>query len=231
MVSGLLPVEVVVGWQPAAMVRGVALGLGVAVLFGLRPLVDAMRVPPIRVLRRDAEPLPVSRGMEPCAVVGRCWSGSRSPPAIQSDSLLRGLLFAPASVVATAVLAGSAFLVVRLTGRAPRDRGSFTLRHGLAALARPGSGTLGAIVALGLGVLTVVGMWLIQDRLSAQLRADLPDQAPTVFLVDIQPDQWPGVEASLVSACAENVDSVEVVMGRLACHQWGPGGRARRDRE
>jgi len=215
MVSGLLPVEVVVGWQPIAMVRGVALGLGVALLFGLRPLVDAMRVPPIRVLRRDADPLPVSR------VVGVLLTsilllGITATASVQSGSLPRGLQFAAGLVVATAVLAGSAFLVVRLTGRAPRDHGSLTLRHGLAALARPGSGTLGAIVALGLGVLTVVGMWLIQDRLSAQLRADLPDQAPTVFLVDIQPDQWKGVEENLVMAGAEKIDSVEVVMGRLA---------------
>ncbi len=215
MVSGLLPVEVVVGWQPVAMARGVALGLGVALLFGLRPLVDAMRVPPIRVLRRDADPLPVSR------VVGGLLSsvllaGIAATAAVQSGSLLRGLQFAAGLVVATAVLAGSAYLVVRMTGRAPRDHGSVTLRHGLAALARPGSGTLGAIVALGLGVLTVVGMWLIQDRLSAQLKADLPDQAPTVFLVDIQPDQWAGVEESLAAAGAESIASVEVVMGRLA---------------
>ncbi len=215
MVSGLLPVEVVVGWQPIAMVRGVALGLGVALLFGLRPLVDAMRVPPIRVLRRDADPLPVSR------IVGVLLSsvllvGITATASIQSGSLLRGLQFAAGLVVAVAVLAGSAYLVVRITGRAPRDHGSVTLRHGLAALARPGSGTLGAIVALGLGVLTVVGMWLIQDRISAQLRADLPDQAPTVFLVDIQPDQWAGVEENLAAAGARNIDSVEVVMGRLA---------------
>ncbi len=215
MVSGLLPVEVVVGWQPIAIVRGIALGLGVALLFALRPLVDAMRVPPIRVLRRDADPLPVSR------VVGVLLSsvllaGITATASVQSGSVLRGLQFSAGLVAATAVLAGSAYLVVRLTGRAPRGHGSVVLRHGLAALARPGSGTLGAIVALGLGVLTVVGMWLIQDRLSAQLRADLPDQAPTVFLVDIQPDQWPGVEESLVSAGAESIDSVEVVMGRLA---------------
>ena len=215
MISGLLPVEVVVGWQPAAMVRGVFLGLGVALLFGLRPLVDAMRVPPIRVLRRDADPLPVSRAMG-VLLPSVLLVGVIATAAVQSGSMVRGLQFAAGLVVATAVLAGSAYLVVRLTGLAPRDRGSVTLRHGLAALARPGSGILGAIVALGLGVLTVVGMWLIQDRLSAQLRADLPDKAPTVFLVDIQPDQWVGVEESLVAAEAENVDSVEVVMGRLA---------------
>jgi len=215
MVSGLLPVEVVVGWQPIAMVRGVALGLGVALLFGLRPLVDAMRVPPIRVLRRDADPLPISRVLG-VLLSSILLAGITATASAQSGSLLRGLQFSAGLVVATAVLAGSAYLVVRLTGRAPRDHGSVTLRHGLAALARPGSGTLGAIVALGLGVLTVVGMWLIQDRLSAQLRADLPDQAPTVFLVDIQPDQWEGVEESLVVAGAESIDSVEVVMGRLA---------------
>jgi putative ABC transport system permease protein len=215
MVSGLLPVDVVVGWQPFAMVRGVALGLGVALLFGLRPLVDAMRVPPIRVLRRDADPLPVSRAVGVLLSL-ILLAGITATASVQSGSVLRGLQFAAGLVIATAILAGSASLVVRLTGRAPRDHGSVILRHGLAALARPGSGTLGAIVALGLGVLTVVGMWLIQDRLSAQLRADLPDQAPTVFLVDIQPDQWQGVEENLVAADAENIDSVEVVMGRLA---------------
>jgi len=215
MVSGLLPVEVTVGWQPVSMIRGVAMGLGVALLFGLRPLVDAMRVPPIRVLRRDADPLPISR-VASLILSMVLLLGITVTAAVQSGSVLRGLLFTIGLASATAILAGSAFLVVRATGRAPRDGGSLTLRHGLAALARPGSGTLGAMVALGLGVLTVVGMWLIQDRVSAQLRADLPDQAPTVFLVDIQPDQWIGVQESLDSAGAEKVDSVEVVMGRLA---------------
>jgi len=215
MVSGLLPVEVSVGWQPAAMARGIALGLGVALLFGLRPLVDAMRVPPVRVLRRDADPLPVSRGIG-VLLSSLLLLGIATAAAIQSGSAVRGVQFAVGLAVATAVIAGSALLVVRVTGRVPRDRGSVTMRHGLAALARPGSGTLGAVVALGLGVLTVVGMWLVQDRLSAQLEADMPAEAPTVFLVDIQPDQWPGVEKSLLAAGAEDVDSVEVVMGRLS---------------
>jgi putative ABC transport system permease protein len=213
--AGLLPVAVEIGWQPAAVVRGVALGLAVALLFALRPVVDAMRVPPIRVLRRDAEPLPVSRvvgGLLAVALV----SGIAATAWIQSGSLMRGLQFGAGLTVAALVLAGSASVVVRATGALRREGGPVLVRHGLAALARPGSGTLGAIVALGLGVLTVLGMWLIQDRVAGQLEADLPDQAPTVFLVDIQPDQWAGVEAALERAGATRIDSVEVVMARLA---------------
>jgi putative ABC transport system permease protein len=215
LVAGLLPFEIAVGWQPTAMLRGVMLGLGVAVLFGLRPLFDAMRVPPVRVLRRDAEPLPVSRTMGALlAVVVMVGIGATA--AIQSGDLWRGLQFAAGLLAATAVLAGSAALVVRWVARAPRDRGSLVLRHGLSALARPGSGILGAVVALGLGVLTVVGMYLVQDRISAQLDADLPARAPTVFLIDIQPDQWAGVREALETAGAEDIDSVEVVIGRLS---------------
>jgi len=134
---------------------------------------------------------------------------------VQSGSNVRGLQFAVGLIVATAVLSAGAWLVVRAVGTTPREFSSVALRHGLAALARPGSGTLGAVVALGLGVLTVLGMYLVQGRMSAQLEADLPDDAPTVFLVDIQPDQWNGVRDVLVNAGAENLDSVEVVMARL----------------
>ena len=69
--GGLLPVQVEVGWQPTAVVRGIGLGVGVALLFALRPLADVMQVPPIRVLRRDADPLPVSRVV--AAVIVAIW--------------------------------------------------------------------------------------------------------------------------------------------------------------
>lgn len=214
LLENLLPVQVEVGWQPAAMVRGIALGVGVAVLFALRPLIDVWRVPPIRVLRRDADPLPVSRVVA-ASLFGVLVVGVMVTAAVQSGSLLRGAQFSLGLVVATAALTLGAWGVVRMVGRVPREFGAVSLRHGLAALARPGSGTLGAVVALGLGVLTVLGMYLVQERLSAQLEADLPDKAPTVFLIDIQPEQWNGVRETLVAADADNLESVEVVVARL----------------
>jgi putative ABC transport system permease protein len=210
----LLPVQVEVGWQPVAMLRGIALGVGVAVIFGLRPLFDVLRVPPVRVMRRDADPLPVGR-LVAAVLFAVLVTGVMTTATLQSGSVVRGVLFGCGLIVATAVLALGAWIVVRFVGKVPRDFGGVALRHGLAALARPGSGTLGAVVALGLGVLTVLGMYLIQKSLSAQLEADLPADAPTAFLIDIQPDQWRGVQDILFDADAEAVDSVEVVIARM----------------
>ena len=108
--------------------------------------------------------------------------------------------------------------LVKLAGT-PRHKASLWMRHGLSALARPGAGAVGAIVALGLGVLVVLSMYLVERGLSSQLDRDLPDEAPTAFLVDIQPDQWPGVRDVLQkpeNGVAPKVDSVPVVMARIA---------------
>jgi putative ABC transport system permease protein len=75
--------------------------------------------------------------------------------------------------------------------------------HGTSALARPGAGTRGAVVALGLGVLVVAATALIEQQLSYRLRTALPADAPTVFLLDVQPDQWAGVEGVLQRHGAE----------------------------
>ncbi len=213
LLGGSIPPGSIDPWQPWAIGRGMALGLGCALLFSLTPLATVLRVPPARVLRRDAEPSPAPRWLR-LALALVLAVGLVAVAATQSGSWAIGVQFTLGLAVATGVLALAARLLTGLLGRLP-PVGGVALRHGLAALVRPGSGALGAVVGLGLGVLVVLAMSLVESRLSAQLETDLPRNAPSLFLIDIQPDQWAGVEQLLADAGAQT-ESVPVVMARFS---------------
>lgn len=214
LLAGLLPIASFSAWQPLAALRGLGLGLGVALLFCLPPLLAAGRVPPVRVLRRDAEPLPVSLGIRlslTMALIAGIWGVA----AVQSGSARLGGQFALGVGAVAAVLAIASWAVVRAVRTLPRPR-SLPLRYGLAALARPGAATLGAITALGLGVLVVLGMSLIESQLSRSLTQNLPTDAPSAFLIDIQPRQWEALRSLLEDEGVQSIDSVPVVSARLS---------------
>ncbi len=207
------------GWlQPFSMVawiRGITLGLGVGAIFSLPPLVAAVRVPPSRVLRRDVEPLPPTRLVSALSA-GVVILGVLAVAVAQSRSFRDGGLFTAGLLVATGILAGMATGLVKSSAIIPRARLPFWLRHGLSALSRPGEGTVPSLVALGLGILVVLAMALVERHLTGELRSSLPKDAPTVFLIDIQPDQWDGVQRVLSLEGASRLDSVPMVMARLA---------------
>jgi len=210
----LIPASLVHPWQPLALLRGLGLGAGVAMLFSLAPLSAVLRVPPVRVLRREAEPLP--RHPLASVVTGvTLIAGILGLATVQSRSWLLGAQFTGGVLLVTVLLAAAALLIVRAARRMPRDFARPWLRQGLAALARPGAATFGAIVALGLGVLVVLAMSLVQRRLAGEFARQLPTDAPSAFLIDIQPDQWPGVRGLLERAGATRIESVPVVPSRL----------------
>jgi putative ABC transport system permease protein len=242
----LVPRGLVHFWQPAALLRGLGLGVGVALLFSLHPLSAVLRVPPVRVLRREAEPLPRHPWVSAGTLVALA-GGVLAFASFQARSWRLGLQFTAALALAAAALAGAALLLIRGVRRLPRglfekkgalprdpSRGSgrprdpargsgrpramvrLSLRQGIAALARPGAETVGAIVALGLGVVVILAMSLVERRLSRQFTRELPADAPTLYLVDVQPDQWAGVQAVLARFGARRIESVPVVTARLA---------------
>ena len=213
--AGLVPAGLVNPWQPTAVLRGAGLGIAVAVVFTLPLLVGLRRVPPVRVLRRDAEPVR-SGWVVQVAGAGFVLAGVWAAASAQAESLRYGTWFAGGLVVAVAVLALAAMAVSRAARLLPRDAGGLRVRHGLAHLARPGAATVGAIVAMGLGVTFVFATWLVERHLSDQLRSELPADAPSTFFLDVQPDQWQRVESLLRAAGAEAVESRPLVTARFA---------------
>lgn len=201
-------------WQPLAMLRGLALGIGIALLFSLRSLLIVRRVRPLRVLRRDIEPLPRRRAPNlltlAVVVAGVCVLAS-----VQAASLAHGVYFVGGLSLTAAVLAAAALLVMRNLAPLARRLRTVWLRHGLLELARPGAATLAAAVSLGLAVVLVVGLYLVDTRLGEELRSELPRDSPTAFLVNIQPAQWPPLAALLADEGAQSVRSVPWVSARL----------------
>lgn len=205
-------------WQPEPVLRGVALGTATAIVFSLSPLASVRRVPPLRVLRKDVEPLPPSlwgRAFTLVSLVAGIWLAA----ATQSRSALMGLQFTAGIAVVTTLLALAAKALIWMLARLPRGRrsgrGRVWLRYGLASIARPGAGTVGAVVAVGLGVVVLLAVALVERTLRRELTPELEERAPTAFMVDIQPDQWAGVSTLLGDQGATRVQSVPVVTARL----------------
>jgi len=199
----------------SAVARGLGLGVGLAVAFCLPPLTAIWRISPARVLRNDAEPLPPNRAVAAgsvavvlLGVLGAAW--------VQAGSLARAAAFTGGFVALGLVLLLAARGLIALARRLPRRGLNPYVVHGISALARPGAGTTGAVVALGLGTMVVTAMWLVETRLREGMLGQIPDDAPTVFMVDIQPDQWEGMMTTLREAGATSVDQVPVVMARVA---------------
>jgi putative ABC transport system permease protein len=221
LLGDLVPAEALHIWQPLAVARGLGLGMAVALLFCIGPLDAIRRVPPLKVLRRDVEPVlpPAWLRLLLAAAVG---GGVTLTAVAQSGSLRDGTLFTLSLGIAGGALALLTFGATLAAGRLSAWARPVWLRHGLKALGRPGAATVGAAVALGIGVLLVLGVRLVERGLSDELRAELPADAPTAFFIDIQPDQWPSVRRLLLEQGAEKLDSVPVVTARLAAIDGTP---------
>ena len=215
LMTGLLPTGFELGWEPAPISRGIAFGIVIALLFSIPALTGIWRVPPSRVLRNEAEPLPPNRWVQfgalsllALGLFATAWYQARSP--------VYGAYFTVGVAVLAGLLAAAAWVLRRLAALLPHRRMSPYLWHGFAALSRPNAGTTGAVVALGLGVLVITSMALVESQLTEKLRTALPGDAPTAFLLDVQPSQWDGIRELLEKSGAQSISDVPVVTARLS---------------
>src|SRR5216684_3032421 len=83
------------------------------------------------------------------------------------------------------IVAAGIVLAARRAGRPRAPR----LRLALANLYRPGAPTAGIVASLGLGLTVLVAIALIERNIDSTIDERLPEQAPSFFFIDIQPDQ------------------------------------------
>ncbi len=212
--SGFLPVEVSPSLEPAAVATGIALGLGLTVLFAAGPLLDLGHVPPLRALRRDfaGEETP-RRGRR--LVVAALAASLLAASVWQAPSARVGVSFAAGLGAALGLLALVASAAVRLLRRHPPRRAPYWLRQGVANLFRPRNHTVATVLALGFGLFLVATLQLVRDNLLRQISIDSRPDRPNLVLFDVQRDQLDDVRAMIADGGAQLVEQAPLVSARI----------------
>ncbi len=207
------------GLTGSAVGQGIAVGVLVALLFALVPLLEVRRIKPLLLLRGSDIALSASArraGAGGSAAAGAdfrrlfAWLRARDWLQVvtavvviaalvaiaswQADSWLVGAIVTGGFAIVAAVLYGVAYLLVRAVMPLAAAR-YFPLRHAVIGLRRPGNQTRVILLAVGLGSFFVLGVRALQDNLIAEFAVNFDRRGADMFLIDIQRDQVEAVRA------------------------------------
>lgn len=198
---------------------GVAIASGLLALAGasLPALMRLVRVPPLRVLRRDLPPLPVGAWLAFALTGGAlliliAWYAGDA-------RLVAG--FIGAFAVLALVLAGLARLAL-VAGRSVQRFSYGPLRFGLAQLLRHRFDSMLQLGALTLALFLVALLALVRSDLIDGWRQQLPENAPNHFLVNIAPHQQQAVADYLAEHRLAASELYPMVRGRLVTKNGMP---------
>ena len=204
------------GWHFAAAGQGIAVGVLATLLFTLPPLLAIRKIRPLLILRREMaeSKMPWRRRIVEAraaiAAGGLILIGIGGIAAWLAGSARVGGYFAgglTAGLVALAILSWALLRLVRgFLHRSPWRLPSL-VRQGMANLYRQGNQAQAILIALGLGVMFTLTVYLVQESLVSQIIETAPPGAPNVFLVGVTQAQvdplkqliakQPGVEGNI----------------------------------
>jgi putative ABC transport system permease protein len=221
LLAGLMQVDLPpVGAWPALF--GVGVGMTLLLGFGLPPVLQLAKVPPLRVMRRDVGALKAAS----LAVLGAGTLGFALLLLAVASDLKLGLIAVGGFAAAIALFALLAWGAVTVLKRAVPEAGAprwWTL--GASAprwlvlatrqlAARPAFVVL-QVSALSVGLLALVLLVLLRTDLIGSWRAATPQDAPNRFVINIQPEQAEAFRAALARAGVQRYDWYPMIRGRL----------------
>jgi putative ABC transport system permease protein len=222
LLAELLPVDVETSVSWSAIALGVGMGLWVALVFALFPLLSVRRVPPLAALRRDYEAEPRPRDPWRWVVSVALVASTVALAAIQVGSLRQGAIFAAGVAVALLVLWAASWALVRGARRWLPPGWPYLWRQGLSNLHRPSNQTVTVVLAIGFGAFLLGTLVLVQLNLLQQLRLTGGPARPNLVLFDIQPDQLSAIQRELRDAGLSSAAPVPIVPMRLASVKGRP---------
>ncbi|WP_323114288.1 ABC transporter permease [Pseudomonas guariconensis] len=209
LLQGLMPSQVPPGGIAPAL-AGIGTGLVALTGFALPPLAALGRVPPLRVLRRDLLPVPPSSwlvyGAALLALGLIMWRLSLD--LLLTFALLGGGLFA-------ALLLGGLLLLGLRSLRQVLASAPLAWRLGLGQLLRHPLAAAGQALAFGLILLAMTLVALLRGELLDTWQAQLPQDAPNHFALNILPAERDPFAQRLQAIYASSAPLYPVIPGRL----------------
>ena len=225
LLSTYLPVNL--PWPgPNPFVVGSVTGFVCLAAFALPPLLNLHRISPMRVIRREPD-----RGLSNAITYAFAGAGSIGLLVWYSQSVW---LTAWALVGATVVCGSFAIIALALLrgGRVVGMQAGSSWRLALAGLQRRRRENVAQITIFGLGLMILLILLLVRTALLAEWRAQIPQNAPNHFLINVAADEVDAVQDLLRAHTDYDGRLFPMIRGRVVAVDGEPLGKwRRRDRD
>ncbi len=193
-----------------AVFFGFIIGMATLSGFALPPLLRLKKVSPLRVLRRELEPLPSSAWLIYGLAVGiigvLIWR--------YTDDLKMTAIIIGVGLASLLVLGLLVYISLRYSRRLLPHLG-LTWRFGLQGLLKNSRGSVGQILAFSITLVAMVLSFTVRTDLINDWHKQLPANAPNYFALNIFPDQQQNFQQDLQQQHIDGSQFYPVVRGRL----------------
>jgi len=209
LLRGLLPQQVA---SPGllAVFFGFIIGMVVLLGFALPPLLRLKQVSPLRVLRRELEPLPSSAwliyGLS-IGIIGLLIWKYTDDIKMTVTILGVGLM----TILALGLMVNGMLILTRTL----LPSMSLTWRFGLQGLLRNNRASVGQILAFSITLVAMILSFTVRTDLIDNWQAQLPDNAPNHFALNIFPGQQANFQLELQQQQISGSQFYPVIKGRL----------------
>jgi putative ABC transport system permease protein len=212
-----LPVDVKVALVPSALGVGLLVGVWVAVVFALRPLLGLRRISPLQAIRRDDAALTASRRRDSATqITNLALVASVLMLAIdRAATTQQGVMYAAGIFLSIGLLWLSAASLSSLARRLASPRWPYVFRQGVANLYRPASQTRSVVLALGFGSFLVTTIVLVQANLLKSFDLSAEASRGNLVFFDVQGDQRAGIDSLIRGAGHDVVSQTPIVTMRF----------------
>ncbi len=199
LLGSLLPVPPRVGIYPGPLAMAAAFGLLTALAFALWPLGRAARIPGAALFRDAVLPREARPGWGVVAANVAAAAALVALTVLGAPQRGFALWFCAGAAATLVLFHAGGWALMAAARRAPRLSAPWA-RLGVGNLHRPGAPTRLMMVALGLGLSTLASVALIEANIRDAVLEQLPQDAPSFYFIDVQPDQLDRFDALVRAA-------------------------------